>query len=99
MTHLRLWTFEVPAAYEERFVAAYESDGDWARLFATAPGFIRTELWRSGDGLYMTADYWRSAADFEAFQANLGETYRQLDDELEGVSGIENFVGAFELAS
>lgn len=98
MTHLRLWTFEVLAEAEERFVAAYKSDGDWARLFATAPGFIRTELWRSGDGLYMTADYWRSVSDFEVFQANLGETYRQLDEELAGVSGVESFVGAFELA-
>lgn len=98
MTHLRLWTFEVPPDAEERFVAAYKSDGDWALLFATAPGFIRTELWRAGGGLYMTADYWRSVADFEKFQANLGEAYRQLDSELEGVSGIESFVGAFELA-
>ena len=97
MTHLRLWTFEVPAEAEERFVAAYKSDGDWAQLFATAPGFIRTELWRSGDGLYMTADYWRSVTDFDAFQANLGEAYRKLDEELEGVSGVETFVGAFDL--
>jgi hypothetical protein len=98
MTHLRLWKFEVPADAEERFVAAYKSDGDWARLFAAAPGFIRTELWRSGDRHYLTADYWRSAADFEGFQTNLGETYRRLDEKLEGVSGIETFVGAFELA-
>lgn len=98
MTHLRLWTFEVPTVVEDRFVAAYKSDGDWARLFASAPGFIRTELWRGDDGLYLTADYWRSAADSEWFQANLGETYRQLDVELEGVAGTETFVGAFELA-
>ena len=97
MMHLRLWTFEVPTDAEERFVAAYKSDGKWARLFATAPGFIRTELWRAESGLYMTADYWRSAADFERFQANVGEAYRQLDEELEGVSGVEHFVGAFEL--
>ena len=97
MTHLRLWTFKVPASTEERFVAAYRSDGDWARLFASAPGFIRTELWRSKDGLYMTADYWRSLADFEWFQSNLGDHYRRLDIELEGVAGIESFVGAFEL--
>ena len=98
MTHLRLWTFEVPAEAEERFVAAYRSDGDWARLFASAPGFIRTELWRADDGLYLTADYWRSVGDFEWFQSNLGEDYRKLDVELEGVAGIETFVGAFELA-
>lgn len=98
MTHLRLWTFEVPAETEDRFVAAYKSDGEWAKLFAAAPGFIRTELWRSGEGLYLTADYWRSLADFEAFQASLGDAYRKLDEELEGVAGIESFVGAFDLA-
>lgn len=98
MTHLRLWTFEVPAETEDRFVAAYKSDGEWAKLFAAAPGFIRTELWRSGEGLYLTADYWRSLGDFEAFQASLGEAYRKLDEELEGVAGMESFVGAFDLA-
>jgi heme-degrading monooxygenase HmoA len=98
MTHLRLWTFEVPADNEERFVGAYRHDGEWARLFAAAPGFIRTELWRSGDGLYLTADYWRSSADFEMFQSNLGDAYRKLDRELEGIAVAENFVGAFELA-
>ena len=48
MTHLRLWKFTVPAENEDRFVAAYRADGDWAKLFAVAPGFIRTELrWTS----------------------------------------------------
>ena len=98
MTHLRLWTFEVSADAEDRFVAAYKSDGDWAKLFATAPGFIRTELWRASDGRYLTADYWRSATDFEEFQSSLGEAYRALDIELEGVAGVETFVGAFDLA-
>ena len=98
MTHLRLWRFEPPAAAEERFVAAYKSDGDWARLFASAPGFVRTELWRSSDGAYLTADHWRSVEDFERFQANQGEEYRRLDAELEGVAGSETFLGAFDLA-
>lgn len=97
MTHLRLWRFEVPEAEEERFVAAYRADGDWARLFSAAPGFIRTELWRDGDGVYVTADYWDSVTSFEGFQASLGEEYRRLDAELEGVAGIETFVGAFDL--
>ena len=44
--HVRLWRFAVPAETEERFLAAYRSDGDWAWLFATASGFVRTELWR-----------------------------------------------------
>ena len=97
MTHLRLWRFDVPAQTEARFVAAYKSDGDWARLFATAPGFIRTELWREADGTYLTADHWESAAAFENFQAGSGDAYRQLDARLEGIAGIETFLGAFDL--
>ena len=96
MTHLRLWQFEVAAEREAQFVAAYRSDGDWAKLFATATGFIRTELWRDGDGIYLTADHWRSFEDFERFQAAQGDEYRRLDAELEGVSIAETFLGAFD---
>lgn len=97
MTHLRLWRFEVPPDTEARFVAAYKPNGPWARLFATAPGFIRTDLWRETHGTYVTADHWESAAAFERFQAESGDAYRQLDAELEGVAGIEHFLGAFDL--
>jgi len=97
MTHLRLWQFEVAPGNEERFVAAYRSDGDWAKLFETASGFMRTELWRNGDGIYVTADYWESVTSFEAFQASLGEEYRRLDAELADVAGIETFLGGFDL--
>jgi heme-degrading monooxygenase HmoA len=99
MTHLRLWRFEVAEATEKQFVAAYGSDGAWARLFANAPGFFRTELWRDGDGIYMTADHWESVTAFEAFQATLGEDYRRLDAALEGVAGIETFLGGFDLVA
>ena len=97
MTHLRLWRFAVAAEQEKRFLAAYGSDGDWARLFASAPGFIRTELWRAESGAYLTADHWQSLDAFERFQASRGEDYRRLDAELEGVSVIEVFLGAFDL--
>lgn len=97
MSHVRLWKFEVSEEQEPKFVSAYRSDGDWARLFALSPGFIRTELWRDGDGIYLTADHWESVTAFEAFQASLGEEYRRLDAELEGVAGIETFLGAFDL--
>jgi len=97
VSHVRLWRFEVPPGTEQRFLAAYKSDGDWAQLFATTPGFIRTDLWRDGDGIYLTADHWESVEAFERFQAGQGEEYRQLDAELEGIAGIETFLGAFDL--
>jgi len=95
MSHLRLWRFDVPPESEARFVAAYKADGDWARLFATDPGFIRTDLWRETDGSYVTADEWESAAAFERFQAASGEAYRRLDATLQDIAGVETFIGAF----
>jgi hypothetical protein len=97
MSHLRLWQFEVQAEREAKFVVAYGPSGDWARLFATAPGFIRTELWRDGDGIYLTADHRESFEAFERFQAANGEQYRRLDAELEGLALAETFLGSFEL--
>lgn len=97
MTHLRLWRFEVPAKSEEAFVKAYGPSGDWARLFARSPGFIRTELWRDEEGRYLTTDHWESGQAFDQFQAAMGVEYRDLDSALEGVAGIETFIGAFEL--
>ena len=68
-----------------------------ARLFSAAPGFLKTELWRSADGSFLTADHWRSEADFDRFQQSLGEEYHRLDAELEEVAGVETFLGAFDL--
>ena len=98
MTHVRLWRFDVPAETRERFVAAYRPDGDWAKLFAAAPGFVKTELWQGENGAYLTADHWRSLEDFERFHDDLGDEYRRLDAELEGIAGVETFLGAFDSA-
>ena len=97
MSHVRLWQFEVAAEQEAGFVIAYGPSGDWARLFGTAPGFIHTELWRNGDGIYLTADHWESFEAFERFQAGQGEQYRRLDTELEGLALAETFLGAYDL--
>lgn len=45
---------------------------------------------------WLTIDRWNSAGDFETFGEQLGEDYRALDAELEGIAGEEEFVGAFE---
>ncbi len=97
MSHLRLWQFEVPAEEEARFVDAYRSDGDWARLFATASGFIRTELWRDGDGIFSPPTTGNRLKPSSGSRPSHGEQYRRLDAELEGLSLAENFLGAFDL--
>jgi heme-degrading monooxygenase HmoA len=98
MTHLRIWKFHPPDGREQEFAAAYSGNGRWAELFAQAPGYRGTMLLRpvEAGGDWLTIDRWDSLADFEAFNRNLGDDYRTLDAELEGVAGVEEFVGAFE---
>lgn len=64
-----IWRYRVAPASERQFEQAYGSDGDWAKLFGEAEGYIRTELLRGGDGDYLTIDYWLGADAWEAFSA------------------------------
>jgi heme-degrading monooxygenase HmoA len=96
--HHRIWKFRPPAGREKVFAEAYGGDGAWAELFSRAQGYRGTEMLRpsEADSWWLTIDRWDSEADFNAFRNALGEDYRKLDAELEGVAGEEEFVGAFE---
>ena len=98
MPHLRIWKFRPRPGREQEFAAAYSGDGRWVELFAKAQGYRGTTLLRPLEtgGDWLTIDRWASLADFEAFGQKFGEDYRALDAELEGVAGVEEFVGAFE---
>ena len=52
--------------------APYAPDGDWARLFATAPGFMGVEL-LGEEARYATIDRWVSQGAFDAFKAEQGK--------------------------
>ena len=98
MTHVRVWKFRPPEGRETEFAAAYGSTGVWAELFGKAGGYRGTILLGPAEtgGWWLTMDRWASESDFEAFQQQFGDEYRALDAKLEGVSGDEQFVGAFE---
>jgi heme-degrading monooxygenase HmoA len=98
MTHVRVWKFLPPAGREQEFARAYSSDGPWAELFGRGRGYRGTVLLRpeQAGGWWLTVDRWDSAVDFEAFTHDFGDEYRALDEQLRGVAGEEEFVGAFE---
>jgi heme-degrading monooxygenase HmoA len=100
MAHVRIWKFRPPEGGEEAFAEAYRGDGAWAELFRRARGYRGSTLLAPTEpgGWWVTIDRWDSAGDFEAFGHDLGVEYRALDEELEGVAGEEEFVGAFEEA-
>jgi heme-degrading monooxygenase HmoA len=94
-----IWTFAAARGSEARFRAVYGPDGDWAQLFARAPGFVRTELLAEADGRYATIDYWADAASFEAFRQAFAEDYARLDTACEALTAAETRVGLFEVVA
>ena len=93
-----LWEFEVKPGCEDRFERVYGPDGDWASLFRRDAHYVRTDLLRdlSRRGVYLTADYWRSRAGYEAFLAENHSEYQSLDAANEHLAATERKIGTFE---
>ena len=87
--------WNVPTEHVVAFRAAYGSDGDWARLFARADGYLGTELLFDGVR-HLTIDRWRTRADFEAFKARYSAEYEALDARCDALTGSETRLGAFD---
>jgi heme-degrading monooxygenase HmoA len=94
MSYAIIWTYDITPEREADFRAAYGPAGEWAQLFARAPGFIGVELLHDGDR-YATIDRWESADAFDAFQARYGEGYAALDAKLAHLTGAQQRVGGF----
>jgi heme-degrading monooxygenase HmoA len=95
--HVIIWEFTVREEYVQQFVAACGSDGDWAKLFRRAEGYLGTELLRSSDktNIFLTVDRWETAAWFESFQEQFGAEYKKLDAKFEGYTLSEKKLGVF----
>lgn len=93
-----LWSFEVAPGRERDFERIYGPDGDWARLFARAPGYLGTELLQDAlrAGRYLTIDRWASGSAFESFKQEWKAEYAALDRACEALTLSETPLGAFE---
>ena len=93
-----VWRYEVAARHEAVFRAAYGADGEWARLFAQAPGFVSTALYRddAAPGTFLTLDTWSDESAFAAFQSARGGDYAALDAKLAHLS-VQTRLGAFSV--
>lgn len=90
-----IWRYRVAPAKRRQFERAYGSNGDWAKLFGEADGYIRTELLRGADGDYLTIDYWLGTDAWEAFSARQAEAYRALDARCDALTEAEERIGLF----
>jgi len=96
-----VWAFRVRAAAEKEFVAAYGPHGDWARLFAKAPGYRGTQLLQDTGQTqrYVTVDSWDSISGFDQFKRAHQREYSALDARFEAFTEAEEKIGVFEVLS
>jgi heme-degrading monooxygenase HmoA len=92
-----IWSFEVNAARAAEFERIYGSDGDWAKLFSRAEGYLGTGLFRdlSDARRYVTIDSWQSEAHFQRFKERFAAEYQELDKHCESLTVAEELAGSF----
>jgi heme-degrading monooxygenase HmoA len=101
VSYIRVWRFrpkpEIVGAFEE----AYGPEGDWARLFRTADGFLGTTLLKgAGDPAeYLTLDRWVSAQAYQTFRRDRDKEFTALDRRCEVMTALEEEVGQYEESS
>jgi heme-degrading monooxygenase HmoA len=97
MLHI-LWEFKVKPGCEGEFEVRYGAVGDWAQLFASAEGFVRTALLRDPErpGRYITIDVWRTRAEFEIFLDANAARYAEIDAACDALTTEERFIGTFD---
>lgn len=98
MMYAIIWRYSVAKVNEAAFCAAYGPEGDWARLFSSSSEFRGLELLAlESAGEYVTIDHWATEGDFQAFMAEHGRRYEELDERLAELTVSEDLVGRGEI--
>ncbi len=96
MSYEIYWEYEVRPEKIAAFETLYGAEGDWARLFRRADGYIETVLFHDVDRptRYLTVDRWRSRADHDAFVQTSRDAYAALDLRGDALTVSEHRLGA-----
>jgi heme-degrading monooxygenase HmoA len=89
--------YSVAEGGEEAFERAYGPDGEWARFFAGAEGYLGTELHRSVEDAwrYLLLDRWTDEGRYRAFLTARREEYERRGRGAEALYAREDRLGAF----
>ena len=92
-----IWQYKIKPTNRSDFLAAYQPNGEWARLFSRDPSYIETVLLRDDEdeNRYVTIDYWRCKADRDSFRKRFSIEFEDLDDKCEAFTVAEQFLGDF----
>jgi heme-degrading monooxygenase HmoA len=94
-----VWEYEVRPEQVAAFEALYGTEGDWARLFRRADGYLETRLFRDAARpmFYLTIDCWLSRGAYEAFARAAGPAYAALDRRGDALTLRERRLGSFDV--
>lgn len=92
-----MWQYVIKSSCREAFLAAYNADGAWTELFSRDPAYFGTILIQDTENQdrYVTIDFWRSAADRDAFRERFRDEFDALDAACESLTLEERCLGDF----
>lgn len=92
-----LWRFRAKPDKVEEFQRTYAGDGDWAKLFARAPGYQGTDLLADINHrlAFVVIDRWTTRGAYERFREQYGAEYEALDDRCCELAEEETSIGYF----
>jgi len=95
--HIIVWQFEVVRESIEEFKTIYGAEGEWAKLFSLASGYLGTELLQSlgSSDRFITLDRWQNRDSFEVFKQQYAAAYAQLDTRCDGLTLREEKIGDY----
>jgi heme-degrading monooxygenase HmoA len=99
--HGLVYEYQVDPADVAGFAETYGPDGQWARFFRRAAGYLGTELLRDATrpGRYLVIDRWVSAEAAAEFLAEREEEYQRRSRDTAQLYLREVRLGAFDAVS
>ena len=96
--YMYLWEYIVAPGKADDFQQVYGPEGEWVRLFAGAPGYVRTELHRdtAEPTRFVTIDYWESESAWKEFRTRFSAEFEALDARCAALTLHEAEIGQFE---
>jgi heme-degrading monooxygenase HmoA len=93
-----VWVFEARPDRLPEFENVYGVDGNWAKLFRTAEGYIDTALLRDLEKAnhFLVIDRWHNRESFDSFKQHHAAAYDELDRQCEELTLVESKIGIFD---
>ena len=93
-----VFEYEAEEDGREAFVHAYGPEGEWARFFSGADGYLGTELHASleEERRFLVIDRWGSAEAYDGFLDANREEYERRSRDAVSLYRSETLIGSFE---